>query len=368
VAELAAQGIAKRKLATKTLFGFFMAIVEYTPELFDDLQEMVMRMPPNMNLAHRPFVDYYYASRSWCKLYLFLSDSGRVLGTLGRELLRFEYESREINIRMGSNWFSFQPGVGGQLAKFSAQANPNSFGMMLMASQKALKVLRHYGWIRIPGVIGYFLNGCTLYPRGRCKAAANSMMRQFIGNRIPSLISRIPPDVSERMTICEEFCYAPDLLPRQSPFKFRFAPTVEYLNWRYNLSLSFVRYRLFRILVTGTSLGYVIINESPQQIMVAQCDGEDATALAYGILLAILQVGETDQKPRTVFLSCSYLDMQQVFEQFGFRPRLKGDLPFAFRTLPPNFDPSLDTSKWLVNYDWSDNGLQAPFLDERVVS
>jgi hypothetical protein len=166
------------------------------------------------------------------------------------------------------------------------------------------------------------------------------------------------------MTICEEHSYSLDLLPRRSPFKFRFAPTVEYLNWRYNLSLSFVRYRLFRILVAGTSLGYAIINESPQQIMVAQCDGEDANALAYGILLAILQVGGKDQSARTVFLSCSHLEMRRVFEQFGFKPWLRGDLPFAFRTLPSGLDPSLSTSKWLVNYDWSDNGLQAPFLDQ----
>lgn len=340
-----------------------MAIVEYTPELFDDLKQMVSRVSGNMNLAHRPFVDYYYASRSWCKLYLYLSDSGRVMGTLGRELLRFEYESREITIKIGSNWYSLEPGVGGQLTKFSAQANPNSFGMTLMASRKALKVLQHYGWVPLPGIMGYFLNGCSLYPRTWWKRAANSIIRQFAGKTIPSLISRIPPDVSARITICEEHCYSPDLLPRRSPFKFRFAPTVEYLNWRYNLSLSFVRYRLFRILVAGTSLGYVIINESPQQIMVAQCDGEDANALAYGILLAILQVGGKDQSPRTVFLSCSHLEMRRVFEQFGFKPWLRGDLPFAFRTLPPNLDPAL-SCKWLVNYDWSDNGLQAPFLDQ----
>ncbi|HTA50128.1 MAG TPA: hypothetical protein VK930_11785 [Verrucomicrobiae bacterium] len=65
-----------------------MPIIEYTPEHFDDLQEMVERVPANMNLSHRPFVDYYYATRPWCKLYLYVSDSGKVVGTLGRELLR----------------------------------------------------------------------------------------------------------------------------------------------------------------------------------------------------------------------------------------------------------------------------------------
>src|SRR5579862_3602216 len=337
-----------------------MAIIEYTPELFDQLQEMVVQVPRRMNLAHRPFVDYYYATRDCCKLYLFLSDSGRVLGTLGRELLAFQHESREITIRMGSNWFSLEPGIGGQLTKFSAQANPSSFGMMLMASRKALNVLRHYGWIPILGVRRYFLNGYTLYPRTRAAAAANSIIRQFIGNRIASLTSRVPSDVS----VCEEHSYTPDLLPCRSPFVFRFAPSVEYLNWRYNLSLSFVRYRLFRILLTGTTVGYVIINESPQQIMVSQCDGEDAKALAYGILLSILQVGGNDQSPRMIFLSCSHGQMQPAFKQFGFRTWLRKDIPFAFRTLPPNFDASLNTSRWLVNYDWADNGLQAPFLDQ----
>lgn len=74
------------------------------------------------------------------------------------------------------------------------------------------------------------------------------------------------------------------MLPGHSPFTFRFAPRVEYLNWRYNLSLSFVRYRLFRILAGARSIGYII--------------------LASG------------------------------------------------------------TSNWLINYDWSDNGFQAPFLDQ----
>ena len=36
-----------------------MPIVEYTPGRFDDLQELVARVPGNMNLSHRPFVDYY---------------------------------------------------------------------------------------------------------------------------------------------------------------------------------------------------------------------------------------------------------------------------------------------------------------------
>lgn len=344
-----------------------MAIVEYSPELFQDLQEMVARVPRNMNLTHRPFVDYFYASSEYCKLYLFLSDSGRVLGTFGRQLLHFENQGREITVRIGSNWFSCKPGVGGLLSKHAALANPNTYAMTFVVSREALQVLDHYHWISISGVNGYFLNGCSLRPWDAWwKVAANSIARQMGGRRIKSLTAQIPHEASARITICEEHSYSSDLLPQRSPFRFRLAPTVEFLNWRYSLALSFVRYRLFRVIAAGATVGYVILNESPQQIIVAQCDGEDATMLAFGILMAIAQVGGEDRRPRTVFLSCCHAEMQKVFEAGGLSRWLRGNLPFGFRTLPPDLDLSSGISTWLVNYDWSDNGLQAPFLDQDV--
>lgn len=344
-----------------------MAIVEYTPELFEDLQEMVARVPRNMNLAHRPFVDYFYATNECCKLYLFLSDSGRVLGTFGRQLLHFEHRGHAITVRIGSNWFSCEPGVGGQLSQHAALANPNTFAMTFMVSPQALRVLRHYHWVSIPGVTGYFLNGCSLRPWDSWwKVAANSIARQLGGRKIESLTAQIPPEARARITICEEHSYSSDLLPQRSPFRFRFVPTVEFLNWRYHLSLSFVRYRLFRVIVAGATIGYVVLNESPQQIIVAQCDGEDATVLAFGILMAISQIGGEDQRPRTVFLSCCHSEMRKVFDASGLSRWLRGNLPFGFRALPPDLDLSAGISNWLVNYDWSDNGLQAPFLDQNA--
>ena len=341
-------------------------IVEYNPDLFPDLQEMVSRLPGPMNLAHRPFVDYYYGSRNWSKLYLYFSESGRVVGTIGRELVPFEYEGREIMMRNGSNWFSVQRGVGGELLKYSTRANPNSVGFMLLASDEAVKVFHHYGWVPVPGVHGYFLNGCSLYPWDSWwKAAANSVVRHFAGNRPSDFISRIQSNGSAGISVCEEHSYTADLLPRRSPFRLRFAPTLEYLDWRYNLSLSFVRYRLFRIVVGGASVGYVILNESPHQIIVAQCDGEDAGVLAYGILLALAHVGASDRKPRTMFLSCCHAEMREVLEKFGFRAWLRTSLPCAFHGVPADFNLT-ETSRWLMNYDWSDNGLQGPFLDQVV--
>jgi hypothetical protein len=337
-----------------------MAIVDYTPELFGALQQMVAQLEGTTNLSHRPFVDYYYASHSRCKLYLCLSDSGTVLGTLGRELLRFEYKSEAITFRFGSNWNSRTRGVGGQLATFSAESNPNSIGVTFMATKAALQRLRYRGCIFAQGIRGYFLNGpCSLYPgHSWWRRGANSMIRNLAGKKISSYATRIPSHVIAGMAVREERSYSEDLLPTRSPFTFRLAPTIEYLSWRYNLSLGFVQYRLFRILSGGTTVGYVILNESPDQIIVAQSDGEDSNALAYGTLLSILEIARDDQKPRTVFLACAHRGMRRVFESFGFRQRPgQGDLPFAFRTLPPGFDASPDTSNWLINFDWSDNGL-----------
>jgi hypothetical protein len=192
---------------------------------------------------------------------------------------------------------------------------------------------------------------------------ANAACR-FAGKPIAAFADRIPADLRAQIKICEESSYSEDLLPRKSSFVFRFAPTLEYLSWRYNLALSFVRYRLFRIVRHGATRGYVILNEAPNHIMVAQCDGEDATDLAYGILLSVLEAGRKDQRPRAVFVCCCHQQMRRIFEDFGFRAKpWRGDLPFAFRNVPPQLD-LFRTDKWLVNYDWCDNGLQAPFLDQ----
>ena len=343
-----------------------MPIVDYAPERFEALQLLVAQLGGAMNLAHRPFVDYYYASHSRCKLYLSLSDSGTVLGTLGRELVGFEYKSEPITVRFGSNWYSPTRGVGRQLSMFSAESNPNSTGVMFIASKAALDRLRHRGWIFVEGVRGYILNGPGTYPgQSWWRRGASSMIRSVVGKKISNYASRIPSDVITGITVREERFYSQDLLPSRCPFSFRLATTIEYLSWRYNLSLTFVRYRLFRIVAQGRSVGYVILNESREQTIVAQCDGEDSKSLAYGILLSILELARNDQTHRTVFLACCHREMRQVFESFGFRQRPgHGDLAFALRTPLPGSEASPDTSNWLVNYDWADNGLRAPFLDQ----
>lgn len=217
----------------------------------------------------------------------------------------------------------------------------------------------------MPGIRSYFLNNpWNVYPgESRWRSAAKLFLRRVGRKRISSFAPRIPSHVFAEISVREEGSYAPDLLPSRSPFLFRFAPTAEYLSWRYNLSLPFIRYRLFRVICRGVTVGYVILSDSPGQIIVAQCDGEDAAALAHGVLLSILEVGREDQEPRAVFLVSCHSEMQRIFQKFGFWEQWRGDLPFAFRTRPPQVDLSLGTSGWLVNFGWGDNGVRAPFRD-----
>jgi hypothetical protein len=341
-------------------------IVEYTPDRFGDLREMVARIPGPLNLAHRPFVDYYYTTHDCCKLYLYYSESGKIIGTLGRELAPFIHNSREITVRIGTNWYSLQRGVGGELYQYSARANPDSIGLMFGGSRNTLDILHHHNWTFMPGIQAFFLNNpYTIYPSDPWwRRASKSFLRGWTRKRISSFDSRLPASVRAEITVREEHQYSDDLLPSCSPFTFRLAPAAEYLSWRYCLSLSFIHYRLFRIMVRGESSGYVILSDSPRQIIVAQCDANDPSALAYGVLLSVFEVGRSDSEPRKVFLTSSHPQMQTIFRKFGFHRQRGYEQPFAFRTPPAGLDPARDTSNWLINFDWGDNGLRPPFPDQ----
>jgi hypothetical protein len=169
------------------------------------------------------------------------------------------------------------------------------------------------------------------------------------------------------VSVREEHEYSAELLPRRSPFTVRFAPSVSYLAWRYAFGLSFVRYRLFRILRGSESVGYVVINQSRERLIVAHCDGDDPTTLAYGVLLSVVEAAGRDVRPHGVVLASSHPEMAEIYRRFGFRAR-RSDRPLAIGGEGPPRTVPTDTTGWLVNYDWGDNGLRAPFLDHAAVA
>ncbi len=58
--------------------------------------------------------------------------------------------------------------------------------------------------------------------------------------------------------------------------------------------------------------------------------------------------------------------MQGIFRAAGFEPNAT-ERPFALGAKRHPLPDTGDTSGWLVNLDWTDNGLRSPFLDEQPV-
>ncbi len=339
-----------------------MRLVEYTPGHFEALRRAAadLRLA---NLCHRPFVDHYYAGNPWCKLYLVLSAEDTVTAMMGVDRMRFVAGDRELTLGFGSNYHAAQPAAAGHLYLHWLKTCP--LGFVFGGSEHTHRILRRQRWTYFPGVKTFTLNSpCAPRPgeplwRQWAKRFAAYARRMPVGGRA----RRIPARVRAGVSVHEEQTFTEDLLPRTAPFSFRFAPTVDYLAWRYRPGLSFARYRLFRILVWGSTAGYVVLNDLPGRVLVAQCDGEDAFTLAHGVLLSLVEATAADTALREVVLTSSHSQMQRIYQRFGFRTS-GPDRPFAVGSLRPPVDLPADTFGWLVNFDWGDNGLRAPFPDQ----
>ena len=318
----------------------------------------------NSGLQHRAFVNHYYASSPFCRLYLAIGSGSAIVGILGVETMPFQHEGRERRLGFGSNFHALKPGAGGLL--LLQWLRSCEFGLAFGGSESSLRIFRSQNWVEYPGMRLWYLNRPFTTWKGEpswkvlAKKAAGWKLRRPIKEYARNL-----PSCARDVSVEEEREYSDDLLPSRSPFSFRFAPSRKHLEWRYALGLSFVRYRLFRILRGGRTEGYVVLNDQPRQILVSQCDGSDAEVLACGILHAVLKLGSEGDPSRTVLLTSSHPRMERLFHEFGFRNDGSRDfLIGGLRKTSP--DIGTETSNWLVNFDLGDNGLRSPFLDESV--
>ena len=133
-----------------------MRIVEYTPDRFESLRRAAEQMSPTVSLRHRPFVDYYFTTRDWCKLYLFLSNDESVTATLGCERMRFEYEGRELILGFGSSFWSLQKGAGGYL--FMQQLKDCPIGMTFSGTAYTQHIMKNLKWSYFEGIHDFHLN------------------------------------------------------------------------------------------------------------------------------------------------------------------------------------------------------------------
>ncbi|MCL5743285.1 MAG: hypothetical protein M1541_05050 [Acidobacteria bacterium] len=226
-----------------------MRIVEYQPEDFERLRAVAASVG-NHGLQHRAFVNHYYASSPFCRLYLAIASDGAIAGTLGVEIMPFQHEGRERSLGFGSNFHAIKTGIGGLL--FLQWLRSCEFGLVFGGNESSLRIVRSQNWTEYPRMHLWYLN--RPFTPGPGEAAWKALAKKAADwalRRPLEEYSRNLPACAGDVSVEEEQEYRDDLLPSRSPFSLRFAPSREHLEWRYALGLSFVRYRLFRILRGG---------------------------------------------------------------------------------------------------------------------
>lgn len=331
-----------------------MRIVRYTPEMFPAVQRFAA---PHSGLSDRSFADYYYATREQCQLHLALDEQGGVIGSIGIERMPFEYHGQRQDVAFGSNFYAAHSGVGGFLYLTWMKSAP--VAMVFGGSRDTHNILRAQNWTYYPEVRIYKAN-VRYAPRAgenMARSVAKRLLRTVLGGGdIRKRVAALKTPIEVR----EQHEYPASLATLPSAFTLRLAPDLDYMRWRYALDLPFARYRLFEIAAAEGLIGYVILHECANRVVVSHADGSDARLLAAGILKALALVTERDSKPRAILLTSSHPEMQAVFEASGMIAAPQGrQFALKSRRGAPLF--SQDTSRWLVNFDWGDNSLRPPF-------
>ncbi|MBF0182212.1 MAG: hypothetical protein HQM03_19525 [Magnetococcales bacterium] len=340
-----------------------MEFLTYNPDHYELLLQK--REDPRFPsaLGHRAFVNWYYAS-GHCRLHLFV-DHGELAGIIGLDIMDFVYDGQPMRMAAANNHVAFLPGIGGLQFLYWMKAAPHA--LVFGGSEDTHEVMRKNGWRYFPPVPLLLANRRFGNPAG--EPAWRSLAKRALGGLLPSVRLAARREAILRRQACpdltarEESGFREGMLPATSPFRFRFAPTLAYLRWRYATDLPFVRYRLFGIRDGNVDIGYVVLKETPERIWVSQCDGTDASLLACGVLLALAEVTRDDPRPRELCLYTAHEAMRALFLRFGFIDwRLTRPLVIGGLRQPAAMED--DTRQWLVNFDWNDNGLRRPFLDE----
>jgi len=340
-----------------------MQLIKYQHGDHGLLKKLISRLGPSHSLRYPEFVDYYYAGSDFCDLHVALDDD-EVVSLLGVERMQFATQDETYTLGFGSNFASFRPGAGGVLLRHWLRNC--HYGIVLGGSDDTHHMLRRLGWTYYTNIFDCYCNKVLCwYPddpwwKGLSKVLLRRMVR---GTPLAERTRRVAADGGGGVEAIEEPRFTEDMLPKESPFAFRCALSVDHLNWRYRPGLSFVRYRVYRIVNRGESVGYVVLNDLPGRLLVAQCDANDPLVLCQGIFAALAEACRVDRPRREVLLVSSHSVMRESFRRYGFREATP-QRPLAIGG-PRCASPIMhNTDEWLVNLDWGDNGLRAPFLGQ----
>lgn len=341
-----------------------MQITSYTSGDHATLARMSAELPPYHNLCYSEFVDYYYGSTDWCRLWMMQDDTERVFGVVGVEKMPFSTPGGDVELGFGSNFYAFQSGAGAFL--FLHWARECDFGIQFGGSEDARRLVDHQKWTRLTGIQTLQMNAAWAEPPGETgwRRAAKVLLRHSpVRTRIDTRATETIRRGGLAIEAVPEHGFTADMLPDVSPYAVRFSPGVDYLNWRYATDLDFVRYHVFRLTLDGESCGFVVLNEQPHRVLVSHADATDSWALSQGIFAALAQVCTGRMRSCGVLATSSCPVVQNALTQAGFSVRSNSrDIAIGGPRKQPQF--TTDTSQWLINFDWGDNGLRAPFLGQ----
>ena len=345
-----------------------MQINQYTSGDHSTLSRLCAELPEYHNLCYPEFVDYYYASTDWCRLWLMQDDDEKVFGVVGVEKIPFTTPDGPTSLGFGSNFYAFQSGAGAFL--FLHWARECDFGIQFGGSADAKRLVDHQKWTRLSGIQTLQINAAWAEPPGESgwrlmakRLLRHSPLRTRIDHRVGEMLRR----GGHRVEAVPERNFTADMLSFESSYAVRFTPDAEYLNWRYATDLEFVRYRIFRLTQNGESCGFVVLNEQPHRVLVAHADATDSLTLSQGIFAALAQVCAGAMRGCGVLAVSSCPVVQAALIAAGFKARSKSrDIAIGGLRKQPGF--TSDTSQWLINFDWGDNGLRAPFLGQSRLS
>lgn len=341
-----------------------MKIVEYQAGDHQTLQQVCEQLPPVHGLRYADFVDHYYGASDFCRLHLMLDDADRCIGCVGVEKMPFETPSGPVTVGFGSNYHAFESGAGGIL--FLHWVRQCGLGVNFGGSPDAHRIIDHQKWTRYAGIETMHLNAAYAQSPDDAfwkRTAKNLLAHSPLRTRIDRRSLAIQSETERRVEVIPETRATADLLDFESPFAVRFAPDVDYFNWRYATNLSFARYHLLRIVADGDSSGYVVLSEQPNRVLVAHCDATSPEILSQGIIASLGSVCRGRLSGTGVVATTSHPVLKQTLLDFGFRTRRNGrGLAIGGLGKQPPFPA--DTSNWLINEDWGDNGLRAPFLGQ----
>jgi hypothetical protein len=341
-------------------------LVRYTADCFDRLRVFAGQLDHEVSLVHKPFVDHYYTNNQWCDLYLLLDKAETIVGTVGIERMPFVINDRAFTLGNGSNFFVLSKGIGHGKRLFTKWLECCDCGVVFGGTEDTLRILRKQQWDFFTGARVYHLNESVKAHSDEpgWRTAARKLRALATRTNIVARTERLPAIERLKLSAVAEREYSDEMQNFESSFDLRFVPSKDYLAWRYGAGLSFSRYRIFSLRIGGDQVvGLVILNETADSITVSHCDGIDPEIVAYGVLLSLSAVAREKRKNFHVRLAACHGEMLSIYTAFGFRPSF-ADRPLAIGALgnPPNI--VADTSKWLINFDWGDNCLRVPFLDQ----